>query len=152
MPLLAKSQSGTVTGLWGEAWLQLPDGTLKPLKVGDHVEWGEQILTAQDGIVQITRPDGAVAQLREAVMAPTNIDRDIAALEQGDEDAATAAGLTGGGEGGLTPGLRVDRVSENVSPLAFAFDTARQGPGTPEGGVQQAFLADDTPAAPLPTL
>lgn len=152
MPLLAKSQSGTVTALWGTAFLQLPDGTLKPIQVGELLNWGEQILTSQDGIVQITRPDGQMSELRGDVLTPSGLDRDIAGLEDGDIDFATAAGLTGGGEGGLTPGLRVDRVSESVSPLAFNYDTARQDPGVPLDGVEQPFLADETvpvvPGAP----
>lgn len=149
MPLLAKSQSGTVTALWGTAYLQMPDGTMKPLKVGDHVNWGEQILTSQDGIVQIARPDGATTELRADAVAPSDLDRDIAGLEQGEIDFATAAGLTGGGEGGLTPGLRVDRVSESVSPLAFTYDTARPEPGVPLDGVEQPFLADEAPLVPV---
>lgn len=152
MPLLAKSESGTVTALWGTAFIQLPDGTLKPLKVGDHVNWGEQILTSQDGIVQITRPDGLVTALHADEVAPSALDRDIAGLDQGDIDFATAAGLAGGGEGGLTPGLRVDRVSESVTPLNFAFETAGLGPGAPLGGVEQPFIADQVPAVTLPTL
>lgn len=152
MPLLAKSQSGTVTALWGTAFLQLPDGTLKPIKVGDPLNWGEQILTSQDGIVQITRPDGQMAELRADALAPSDLDRDIAGLEDGEIDFATAAGLTGGGEGGLTPGLRVDRVSESVTPLNFAFETAGLGPGAPLGGVEQPFIADQVPAVTLPTL
>jgi Ca2+-binding RTX toxin-like protein len=148
MPLLAKSQSGTVTALWGQAFIEMPDGSFRPLKVGDKVEWADQILTSQDGIVQIMRPDGQVARLQAE---PANIDRDIAGLEDGELDFATAAGLTGGGEGGLTPGLRVDRVSESVNPLSFAYDTAQATPGIPLGAVVQPFLADAVvgPAAPV---
>ena len=109
MPILSKSPSGTVTGLWGTAFVKLPNGKLKPLQVGDHVKPGEQIITTQDGIVQITNPKGKVAEVKP-VAPVSDLDRDIAAVERGDE--APAAGLTGGGEGGLTPGLRVDRVSE----------------------------------------
>ncbi len=148
MPLLAKSQSGTVTALWGQAFIEMPDGSFRPLKVGDQVEWADQILTSQDGIVQIMRPDGQVARLQAE---PTDIDREIAGVEDGDLDFATAAGLTGGGEGGLTPGLRVDRVSEAVNPLAFTYDTARLEPGVPLGGVEQPFLADALPVG-VPTV
>lgn len=145
MPLLAKSQSGTVTALWGQAFIEMPDGSFRPLKVGDQVEWADQILTSQDGLVQIMRPDGQVARL---AAEPTDIDREIAGVEEGDLDFATAAGLNGGGEGGLTPGLRVDRVSESVDPLAFTYDTALATPGIPLGGVEQPFLADDVVAPP----
>lgn len=142
MPLLAKSQSGTVTGLWGEARIELPDGTFRLLKVGDQVEWADRILTTQDGIVQITRPDGVIERLRAEALAPSDIDREIAGVEAGELDFATAAGLTGGGEGGLTPGLRVDRVSESVNPLNFAFETARPDVGTPLAGVEQPFIGN----------
>lgn len=138
MPLLAKSQSGTVTGLWGQAFIEMPDGTFKPLHIGDKVHWADQLLTTQDGIVQITRPDGEVVAVQ-----PDDVDRDIAAVDQGEIDIAPAAGLAGGGEGGLTPGLRVDRVSESVSPLSYAFDAPRALPATLVPGVQQPFLADD---------
>ena len=136
MPILSKSPSGTVTGLWGSAFVKLPGGKLKPLQVGDHVKPGEQIITTQDGIVQITNPKGKVVEAKPA--APVaDVDREIAALERGDE--ATAAGLTGGGEGGLTPGLRVDRVNESVTGLNFAYGTDRPVPDVPTG-VTQPFL------------
>ena len=56
MPILSKSPSGVVTGLWGSAFVKLPSGKLKPLQMGDQVKPGEQIITTQDGIVQITNP------------------------------------------------------------------------------------------------
>ena len=44
----------------------------------------------------------------------------ISALNDADPQAATAAGLAGGdGAGDLTPGLRVDRVSEGLTPFAL---------------------------------
>ena len=38
MPILAKSPAGTVTGLWGSAFVRLPNGKLKPLSMGDKVK------------------------------------------------------------------------------------------------------------------
>jgi T1SS-143 domain-containing protein len=149
MPILSKSPSGTVTGLWGSAFVKLPGGKLKPLQMGDQVKPGEQIITTQDGIVQITNPKGKVAEVKPVAPA-TNLDRDIAALESGEE--ATAAGLTGGGEGGLTPGLRVDRVSESVTQLSFQFGTERPAPEVPVGVTQPLFFTDEVAPPPLPTV
>ncbi|MFY9478165.1 MAG: Ig-like domain-containing protein [Aquabacterium sp.] len=153
MPILSKSPSGVVTGLWGSAFVKLPNGKLKPLQMGDQVKPGEQIITTQDGIVQITNPKGKVAEVKP-VAPVTDLDRDIAALESGEE--ATAAGLTGGGEGGLTPGLRVDRVSESVTQLSFQFGTERPAPEIPVGVTQPLFftavnnppVVTDTPGNP----
>jgi len=125
MPILAKSPSGTVTGLWGSAYVRLPSGKLKALKVGDQVKSGEQIVTTQDGIVQITNPKGKVAEVKPVAPAGNDVDRAIAAIENDELDAATAAGLRGGADGGLQPGLRVDRVREDVGPQSFQFDTGR---------------------------
>ncbi len=149
MPILSKSPSGTVTGLWGSAFVKLPNGKLKPLQMGDQVKPGEQIITTQDGIVQITNPKGKVAEVKP-VAPVTELDRDIAALESGEE--ATAAGLTGGGEGGLTPGLRVDRVTESVTQLSFQFGTERPAPEIPVGVTQPLFFTEQVEAPPLPTV
>ena len=149
MPILSKSPSGVVTGLWGSAFVKLPSGKLKPLQMGDQVKPGEQIITTQDGIVQITNPKGKVAEVKP-VAPVTDLDRDIAALESGEE--ATAAGLTGGGEGGLTPGLRVDRVSESVTQLSFQFGTERPAPEIPVGVTQPLFFTEQVEAPPLPTV
>ncbi len=148
MPILSKSPSGTVTGLWGSAFVKLPNGKLKPLQMGDSVKPGEQIITTQDGIVQITNPKGKVAEVKP-VAPVSDLDRDIAAVERGDE--APAAGLTGGGEGGLTPGLRVDRVSESVSQLSFSFGTERPAPEVPVGVTQPLFFTAEVNSPPVVT-
>ncbi|HET6789100.1 MAG TPA: Calx-beta domain-containing protein, partial [Aquabacterium sp.] len=149
MPILAKSPAGTVTGIWGAAYVRLPSGKLKALQLGDKVKPGEQIVTTQDGIVQITNPKGKVAEVKPVTPQDSEVDRAIAAIEQGDEDAATAAGLTGGADGGMQPGLRVDRVHEEVGQLAFRFDTARGGRGEEFGRGEKLFIAREVPPAQL---
>ena len=152
MPILAKTSSGTITGLWGSAFIRLPNGKLKPLQVGDEVKAGEQIITTQDGIVQITNPKGKVAEVKPA--APlSDIDRTIAGLEEGDE--ATAAGAGGGGaDGGLQEGLRVDRVSESVGQQAFEYGTTDNGFVVDIGGTPFRLFeaAEVPPPAPLPAV
>ncbi|WP_294637696.1 hypothetical protein [uncultured Aquabacterium sp.] len=119
--------AGVVTAVWGTAFVRLPDGKLKPVKVGDKVKGGEHIITEADGIVQITPVQGPAIQVKPPVAQakPADIDRAIAALDNPTEDEAPAAGLTGGAQGGLLPGLRVDRVSESVDGLSFEYGTDR---------------------------
>jgi len=165
MPILAKSSSGTVTGLWGSAFVRLPSGKLKPLAVGDEVKKGEHIVTTQDGLVQITPPKGGKpVEVKPNLGKPAHtelaghgdVDKTIAALERGDQDAVTAAGLDGGASGGLLPGLRVDRVVELVTPLEFQYETARAPVGIPlPAGLYfaeapQGILTPVVPANELP--
>lgn len=122
MPILAMS-SGTVSAIWGAAFLRLPDGQLKPLKVGDKVQGGQQVVTEDDGLVQITPEEGAVA------VRARPIDTVINDLNQPLPQEPTEAGLVAGAGGSsLGQGLRVERVTENVTPLAFEFATARELP------------------------
>jgi len=120
MPIIAMS-SGKVTAIWGNAYVRLPDGSFKPMKVGDEVVGGMRIVTDQDGIVEISPERGpAVAIDGNALRAP--VDRAIAAIESGEIDAVPAAGLLSGGDGSLRDGLRVERVAEGVGlDGGFAF-------------------------------
>jgi surface adhesion protein len=113
MPILIQTVNGNVVGLWGTAHVKLPNGQLKLLKVGDVVAKGDVILTTQNGIVEIT-PDLSPAA--------ADTDRVIAELEQAKPEVAPAAGLAGGGDGGMTPGLRVGRITEGVSPAGLPLD------------------------------
>src|SRR3989344_1061870 len=65
MPILAMS-SGTVTAIWGAAFIRLPNGQLKPLKVGDKVQGGQQVITEDDGLVQISPDRDATAVAPQA--------------------------------------------------------------------------------------
>ena len=56
------------------------------------------------------------------LLPPDDANRVIEQLNSDDPDAATAAGLAGG-DGGLQPGLRVDRISEGVSGAGFQSES-----------------------------
>ena len=123
MPTIVQTQHGKVSALWGAALIRTPDGHVRALQVGDVVNKGDMLLTTQDGIVRLDDLDSPMITMAAAPALPTavatppvaDIDRVIAELNQPDTETAPAAGLTGGGGGGLTPGLRVDRISESTT-------------------------------------
>lgn len=130
MPVLTRVPQGKVTAIWGKAAIRLADGHLRALHVGDEVRQGDQILTTQNGIVRINPLGEEAVVLRHPGGAPSDLDAAIAELENG--QAAPAAGykpLAEGGSGSLTPGLRVERDVEAVTPLAYVYDTAHREPG-----------------------
>ncbi|MBI5332965.1 MAG: tandem-95 repeat protein, partial [Burkholderiales bacterium] len=141
MPVLAHVPNGKVVALWGTAILVAPDGSERPLKVGDVVHQGDRIVTSQNGIVEI-RGDGEpqAAAPRTAEAAPADVERVIAQIDQPLEFEAPAAGLAGG-DGSMTPGLRVERVAESVS--SPAGDTT----GATPAAISSAEAADATTAA-----
>ena len=129
MPTIVQTFQGKVTGLWGTAVKRGADGKMHALHMGDVVHKGDVILTSQNGIVQLTDD----APVRTAAKPPfpadqPDIDRVIADLNDPNSRAATAAGLTGGdGAGDLSPGLRVDRISESTSPAGLSGARWRSG-------------------------
>ena len=125
MPTIIQTVNGKVTGLWGSALRRTPTGKLIALKMGDEVNKGDVILTTQDGIVMLT-PEHDAPRAAAAAPASTDIDRVIAELNQPDALTAPAAGLNGGDGGGLQPGLRVGRVSEELSSTQFTETTDTQ--------------------------
>lgn len=149
MPILAMS-AGTVTAVWGNAFVRLPNGALKPVQVGDKVKGGERILTDEDGIVEISPAKGA-SVLVKAIAAPEAVNKAIAGIENQDPEQAPAAGLTGGAEGGMQPGLRVDRVSESVvGQLAFEFGAGREQSALPvASSADQRLLATSVSQASI---
>ena len=104
----ARLPEGKVVGIWGEAIVRMPDGEVRELRVGDMVRKGHVILTSQNGIVQLEVDGNRYARLPEREAPPE----------------PTGAGLTGGEDGSLDPGLRVVRVAEVVSAAEFDFATA----------------------------
>ncbi|MBI5924118.1 MAG: type I secretion C-terminal target domain-containing protein [Aquabacterium sp.] len=120
MPVLAMS-AGKVTAIWGSAYVRSPDGTMRALQVGDKVAGGERIITDDNGLVQISPIKGPALLVKAA---PVAVDKAIAGIESQDPDQAPAAGLAGGADGGMQPGLRVDRVVETVGQLSFDFGAA----------------------------
>lgn len=129
MPILAMS-AGKVTAIWGSAYVRSPDGSMRALQVGDKVAGGERIITEDNGLVQIS-PIKGPAVLVKAVPATAPVDKAIAGVDAQDPDQAPAAGLTGGADGGMQPGLRVDRVVETVGQLSFDFGSSDRAAAVP---------------------
>ena len=131
MPTIVQTFQGRVTGIWGGAQMRGADGKMHALTLGEMVHQGDVILTTQNGIVQLSPEDSVSAQATLARVAPgaqPEIDRVISALNEPDSQAATAAGVSGGdGAGDLSPGLRVDRISESVTPTGLILPGANDG-------------------------
>lgn len=175
MPIVATVELGKVTAVWGNARIRLADGSTRELKVGDTVHKGDLILTAQNSIVEIrndhgqtwtTAADGqAQADLpAAAIAAPEDIDRVIQALEEGDPDAATAAGGPASG-GEASPALRVGRIVEGVGSGSLTvetpsgaretlpfFDAQIQDAGQRGGAAQPPAAAPEPNQAPVPVI
>lgn len=156
MPILAMS-AGTVTAVWGNAYIRLPGGGVKAVQVGDKVAGGERIFTDDNGLVEISPNKGASVLLK--TVPPDDVDQTLSALDRPDPTDAPAAGLTGGAEGGLQPGLRVERVDEHVSPTTFDLRLEDPGAGadTSASSVDQralpaTFEAAVSPSGPAPEL
>nr|WP_315197007.1 tandem-95 repeat protein [uncultured Aquabacterium sp.] len=149
---MAKSSAiapgGVVSSLQGRAKvLRQGEDAAQALKVGDSVAPGDVILASAQTQIQIQGADGqataphdwvvasadgasAKAARPAAAAAPAargDLDDVIGAIERGDEDAATAAGLTGGDGAAMGEGLRVDRVIEVVTPQAFSVAITDDG-------------------------
>ncbi len=152
----AQVPGGVVTSLQGRANV-IPAGQAdaRPLQEGDAIQPGDVILAEANAQLQITDATGQAWMPRDMQLALADangksgaakkhahdtatqdadnksLDEAINAVDRGDEDAATAAGLTGGGGGSMSLGLRVDRVIETVSPQEFAYSTPDRDAGTP---------------------
>lgn len=113
----ARLPEGMVVGVWGEAVVRLPDGTVRELKVGEMVRKGYVILTSQNGIVQL--------QVEGDRLARVPSDRDLT--------EAPGAGLAGGEDGSLNGAERATRVIEIVSPNGFDYSTVAADPYVPPG-------------------
>ena len=135
----ARLPEGTVVGIWGEAVVRLPDGTVRELKVGEMVRKGYVILTSQKGIVQLEVEGDRLARIPD--------DREMANLN-------TGAGLAGGEDGSLNDPERAGRLIEVVSPADFDFsaaaraasvfaDTTGAGLGQPDLSVADVKVKED---------
>ncbi len=174
MPLIIQTTTAKVVAIQGRAFIRDSLGNLRALKVGDVVVKGDQVLTEQDTIVQMTQDlDGASAAGPASAAEPTpaplprpaavlvprpappaepasaaaqDVERAIIGIERAAPQDAPGAGLSSA-EGGFLPGLRVDRVVEPVVP-ASVHTTPISGASLP------ALPLDDTQrraaAAPEP--
>nr|MBP8270904.1 hypothetical protein [Sphaerotilus sp.] len=121
----ARLPEGMVVGIWGEAVVRLPDGTVRALQVGEMVRKGYVILTSQNGIVQLEIDGDRLARVPS--------DRDLT--------EAPGAGLGGGEEGSLNSAERATRVIEIVSPNGFDYSTISADPYVPLGPSAAALAA-----------
>jgi Ca2+-binding RTX toxin-like protein len=118
MPVITRS-GGKVTAIWGKAQIRDEHGKMHALHVGDLVKTGDVILTTQNGIVRIANEADPVAVSKPA--QPSDTDRVISGLNQGDLDVAPGAGLVGGDGGSLSEGFRVGRIAEGVTPASMGL-------------------------------
>ncbi|OYY61930.1 MAG: hypothetical protein B7Y51_09365, partial [Burkholderiales bacterium 28-67-8] len=116
MPTITHTPLGKVAAIWGSALIRDANGKMRVLKVDDEVKNGDVILTTQGGFVRINETEPAVAAAAVKPAAGSDVDRVIAGLNDGELDIAPGAGLRGGDGGEFLPGLRVDRISESVTP------------------------------------
>jgi hypothetical protein len=134
----ARLPEGMVVGIWGEAVVRLPDGTVRTLQVGEMVRKGYVILTSQNGIVQL--------EVEGDRLARVPVDRD--GLEP------TGIGLNGGEDGSLNGAERVGRVIEVVSASDYDFsasarsaapllDVAAGGLALPVASVGDVTVSED---------
>lgn len=141
MPVLAMS-AGRVAAIVGHAYVKQPDGTLKKLQVGDTLPGGTRVITDEQGMVEIVASSGtSLALKKQGAMAAT--DKAIAGIEAQVAGQSPAAGLEGGADGILNPGLRVDRVSEGVARSGgYVYSAAEADANIPAGSsADQRLLA-----------
>ncbi|WP_170064664.1 retention module-containing protein, partial [Caldimonas caldifontis] len=126
---------GTVSTLIGQAFVREANGQMRPLRLGDVIREGDVVVLADGAQLEIQDEAGATYVPREGealtaaalmpthdvkaatVVASEDIDRVIASLEPGATGGqdGPAAGLTADAGGdGMTPGLRVERIVEEV--------------------------------------
>ncbi|MBE7416662.1 MAG: tandem-95 repeat protein [Ideonella sp.] len=144
MPMMDKTEFGLVIAIWGQAWVRDADGRFRALKLGDAVHRGSMVLTAQDSIVQIAQTRESQTQEPPTTQGAEHAgsdskhhkaktdaigddaERAITELNRGEPDAAPAAGLAGGDGGDLTPGYRVERIVELVTPASLRVDVGTE--------------------------
>jgi len=159
---------GKVVLVQGPAFLRAPDGTQKPVNVGDPVREGDVLVTGPGGRVEMSFDGNGPYLVREnetvtldaTVYSATPPAAQNAALFLGGDELnqigraiaegnsldalleETAAGVNGGGSGDSSHSfVQLLRIEEALTPLAFEFDSADQSPPTQPFGI-----SDEAPA------
>ncbi|WP_018994937.1 retention module-containing protein [Thioalkalivibrio sp. ALJ2] len=146
-------------------------GNVRVLQPGDPIYAGEEVIAESDGLIELAFPDGsgltlaqgeqatitdylaqsAGADPMESQLGEATVEEIIAALERGESlDGlleAPAAGLDGGGEGGVSF-VRIARNVEEISPVGYEFPSNLFG--EPEFRLDGAPLPA-SPAVPADT-
>jgi VCBS repeat-containing protein len=158
----------------GEAFARSADGSMRRLASGDSIREGEVVMTSAGAQVSLrsidgrtvvvnaqesfkfgpeanraTAPDAGEAAILAGTAAPAVIApqaADTLDVEQLLEQEAAAAILAGGGENGGNSFVRLLRIAEETTPLAYEFPTAPSGEILPFGGVGGA--EEETPETP----
>uniref|UniRef100_UPI0035AFED84 retention module-containing protein n=1 Tax=Zoogloea sp. TaxID=49181 RepID=UPI0035AFED84 len=145
---------GTVAFVQGEAYMRDRQGKLIAIKPGDAVVEGQEIVTAAGAVVELQLPSGARLSIgadrqvllndelfatatpdpSEYIVSSLGADADrvIQALNAGRDPFADleepAAGLTAGANGDQTHDfVRLVRILEDVTPLAFEYSSSTDG-------------------------
>ena len=162
-----QAPSGVVSSLQGRAQvIRQGQETAEALRVGDTLMPGDRLVGSVDASLQIAESADTNAQVwtlafndvgtgqGKAITKPAvnsdggkSLDDVISAIEQGQEEDATAAGLTGGDGASMGEGLRVDRIVEVVTPQSFNARTNSDGV---DASIEPtALLQDDGNDAPV---
>ncbi|WP_442771199.1 retention module-containing protein, partial [Zoogloea ramigera] len=150
----APATQGTIVFVQGEAYLRDRQGKLQAIKPGDAVAEGQEIVTTAGAVVDVQLPSGAKLSIgpdrqvllndelfatsapepTENVVSSLGADADkvIQALNTGGDPFAgledPAAGLNGGGNSDQTHDfVRLVRILEDVTPLAFNYTSSSDG-------------------------
>ncbi len=160
-----QAPSGVVSSLQGRAEvIRQGQETAEALQVGDTLMPGDRLVASADASLQIAESAAPGAQVWTLAFHDTAVshgkvakpvvnadagskplDDVIGAIERGDEQDATAAGLTGGDGASMGEGLRVDRVVEVVTPQSLSVSSADGGLN---GRIQSTTVLDDGNDAP----
>ncbi|MCP1344758.1 retention module-containing protein, partial [Halomonas sp. FL8] len=139
----------TVLSVTGQAWARDADGNLRPLEPGDVLLEGEELITGENGRVQLDfaeaepvtiGPEQTVAMLAdldaqapvpedEAAILDEDLEALLTAIDEGEGDLldvldATAAGL-GGGAGGENGGhsfVQLARISLSTDSPSYTYE------------------------------
>ncbi|MDO8248382.1 MAG: retention module-containing protein, partial [Rhodoferax sp.] len=160
---------GVVVILEGKAWLVTADGTRRPLKAGDEVQTGQQIVTEDGTRLELALPNGqplTIASGRElliegSLLGTEPTDKTEAALKDLNSGSAqiakviaaggdlsteidpTAAGLAGGDASDSHSFVRVLRINEELTSLALERDAQPTDTDQPDFGGPTATVTPD---------